>query len=123
MLIRGASGTGKSGLALQLIAYGAVLVSDDRTQLFRQGAAVYADAPDTIRGMIEARHVGLLQTLCSGPVKLVLIVDMDCQETDRLPPQRQETLLGVALQVVRESVQFVKRNAVHSRPQRLPDGR
>jgi len=31
VLIRGASGSGKSGLALQLIALGAALVADDRT--------------------------------------------------------------------------------------------
>ena len=37
VLIRGASGSGKSGLALQLMALGAGLVADDRTRLWREG--------------------------------------------------------------------------------------
>ena len=64
-LIRGASGRGKSGLALQLLAMGAVLVSDDRTRLWRAGDALMADAPDTIRGRIEARGVGILRVPAS----------------------------------------------------------
>ena len=36
-MITGASGAGKSALALQLIALGAELVADDRTELWREG--------------------------------------------------------------------------------------
>ena len=55
VLILGGSGAGKSGLALQLMAYGAALVSDDRTILSNRDGALQAAAPDTIRGRIEAR--------------------------------------------------------------------
>ncbi|MFO7758477.1 MAG: serine kinase [Roseovarius sp.] len=97
VLIRGASGRGKSGLALQLMALGGVLVSDDRTRLWRNHDVLMADAPDTIRGRIEARGVGILQVPAAGPVPVALLVDMDRTATDRLPPVVHETVMGVAL--------------------------
>lgn len=97
VLIRGASGRGKSGLALQLMAMGASLVSDDRTRLWRAGDSLMADAPDTIRGRIEARGVGILRVPPCGPVPVVLLVDMDRSATDRLPQPVHEHLLDMAL--------------------------
>jgi HPr kinase/phosphorylase len=103
VLIRGASGSGKSGLALQLIALGADLVADDRTLIRRDGAQVSADAPRAIRGRIEARGMGLLNCPAKGPAHVVLIVDMDREEEARLPPPRREDLLGVSLPVTRKN--------------------
>lgn len=103
VLIRGASGSGKSGLALQLMAMGARLVADDRTRVWRDGGAVIADAPDRLRGRIEAREIGILSAPAAGPTPVALIVDMDRAETDRLPAHRTEPLLGVALPVARKS--------------------
>ena len=97
VLIRGASGRGKSGLALQLLAMGAVLVADDRTRLWRQGDALMADAPGSIRGRIEARGLGILRVPSSGPVPVVLLVDLDVTATARLPPSAYETVMGVVL--------------------------
>ncbi|MEM9638850.1 MAG: hypothetical protein AAGA94_14475, partial [Pseudomonadota bacterium] len=44
VLILGRSGQGKSGLALQLMAYGADLVADDRTQVTVQDERLWATA-------------------------------------------------------------------------------
>jgi HPr kinase/phosphorylase len=101
-LIRGGSGSGKSGLALQLMALGADLVADDRTLIRRDGAGLSADAPRAIRGRIEARGIGLLNAPAAGPAQVVLIVDMDREEEARLPPPRHEDLLGVSLPVTRK---------------------
>ncbi len=100
VLIRGASGRGKSGLALRLMALGAGLVADDRTRLWRMGTCVMADAPDTIRGRIEARGFGILRLPATGPCALALVVDLDRVETDRLPPLRKTRIAGVALPLV-----------------------
>ena len=97
VLIRGAAGTGKSALALALLAQGAQLVADDRTLVWRNGDAVMADAPRAIRGLIEARGVGILGMPPAGPVALDLVVTMDRAEPDRLPPFREATVLGRAL--------------------------
>jgi len=95
VLICGPSGSGKSALALQLMALGCTLVADDRTQLARRGDDVLASAPATIAGRIEARHVGLLNaTPAAAPVPLSLIVDLSQHEEARLPPSRIRSLLG-----------------------------
>jgi HPr kinase/phosphorylase len=94
LLIVGASGSGKSGLALELMALGANLVSDDRVILTKMGNDLVASAPGTITGLIEARGIGLLNAHPHGPVVLGCVVDLDRTETDRLPPPRQISLLG-----------------------------
>jgi HPr kinase/phosphorylase len=104
VLILGASGRGKSGLALQLMGFGAELVADDRTCLWRQdgagGPQVMADAPETLRGLIEARGVGILKAAAAGPVPVNLVVDLDQIETSRLPPLRRFALLDVDMPLV-----------------------
>lgn len=100
VLLTGRSGSGKSALALELLARGARLVSDDRTCLRRTASGVVADAPAAIRGLIEARGVGLLHAAPWGPAPVALLVDMDTPETERLPPRRSTMLLGYRLPLV-----------------------
>ena len=97
LLIVGASGSGKSSLALDLISRGARLVADDRTALRRVGGEVRAAAPATLAGMIEARGVGLLRVPCAPETTLVAVADLDAAEPERLPPPRTRRLLGVDL--------------------------
>ncbi|MBE1291101.1 MAG: serine kinase [Rhodobacteraceae bacterium] len=95
VLIVGASGRGKSGLALQLMGYGAKLVSDDQTLVRREGAKVMVSAPDTTRGLIEARSVGILRADPIQNIPLHLVVDLDQTESQRLPHPRQVHVLGM----------------------------
>ncbi len=94
LLIRGASGSGKSSLALQLIALGAQLVSDDRTAIRDEHGIPILHAPDAISGLIEARCVGILRTPATGPTPLTAVVDLDTPETKRLPPERHTEVFG-----------------------------
>jgi HPr kinase/phosphorylase len=98
--ITGASGSGKSGLALQLMAYGALLVADDRTLITPRDGRLIATAPNPIRGRIEARGVGLLRAETLAEAALVLAVDLDRDETERLPPTRQVEWCGIAVPLV-----------------------
>jgi HPr kinase/phosphorylase len=100
VLILGAAGAGKSALALQLIAYGAELVADDQTQITLNGQQLAATCPTPLSGMIEARGVGLLHSPPRASAPLHLVVDLDQPETERLPPRRITTLLGVQLPLV-----------------------
>lgn len=102
ILLKGASGSGKSGLALQLMALGCCLVADDKTILKRSPSGLAAHAPTEIKGMIEARGVGLLNAESRHETNLRLIVDMDHLEKQRFPPGRTETLLGVSLTCLRK---------------------
>ena len=61
VLIIGPSGSGKSALALQLMAFGASLVADDQTELTVQGGTLIARCPPTMSGLIEARGLGILR--------------------------------------------------------------
>ncbi len=97
VVIVGAAGSGKSSLALQLMALGALLVSDDRTVLHNDGDQIIADAPDALRGLIEARGVGILKATAAEAVTVALVVDLDQSETQRLPQPHQHVLLGVAI--------------------------
>jgi HPr kinase/phosphorylase len=100
VLIRGASGSGKSALALELLALGAGLVADDRTRIWRAGTQVLADAPATIRGRIEARGIGILDLPATGPQPLALVVDLDRHAQGRLPEPREAVLAGISLPVI-----------------------
>jgi HPr kinase/phosphorylase len=100
LLILGPSGSGKSTLALALMALGCDLVADDRTALRRDGRAILADCPEPIRGMIEARGLGLLRAAPAGEVPLALVADLSQAETERLPPPREVALLGIRLPCV-----------------------
>lgn len=96
-LILGASGTGKSSLALQLMALGAVLVADDRTVVRRDGGEIIADVPDTLRGLVEARGIGILNATWAGPAPVSVVIDLDQTETQRLPVAHGHSLLDLTL--------------------------
>lgn len=98
LLIIGRSGAGKSSLALELMARGAALVSDDRTELWRSEGQVWARAPRTIAGLIEARGIGLLRAEHVAAVPLRALVDLDRVESERLPRHLDvEVLPGLML--------------------------
>lgn len=94
LLILGRSGAGKSALALALMSLGAALVADDRTILSRRGDALIATCPPAIRGLIEARGIGLLRATPQDEAILVAAVDLDTAETERLPHPHSIVLLN-----------------------------
>lgn len=74
VLILGGSGSGKSDLALRLIAAGAELVSDDRTELFVRRGRLCARPPKPIAGLMEARGVGIVDVPFAEEVQIALVV-------------------------------------------------
>lgn len=100
VLILGASGTGKSALAVGLLAIGASLVSDDKTILTERSGQLVAQCPTAIKGMIEVRGVGLLAVEPKDSAIVTLIIDLDRTEPDRLPPHRTITQLGLEVDVI-----------------------
>ncbi|OKL44383.1 HPr kinase/phosphorylase [Pseudovibrio exalbescens] len=106
VLIRGASGSGKSGLALELIhreqAAGrfACLVADDQVVLEACTGRVVARCPEGIEGLIELRGHGLVKIphLKRAVVRLLVDIEPVCK-IERLPEpvdQAQE-VCGVSL--------------------------
>lgn len=79
------------------MALGAQLVADDRSCLWRNHDDIWADAPAAIRGQIEARHVGILNATAAGPAKIGAVIDLDLDETERLPAKKSRDLLGLSV--------------------------
>lgn len=96
VLLAGPSGSGKSDLALRLIDRGAVLVSDDYTELVPEGRRLLASPPERIAGKIEMRGLGILEREWVSGVPVCLLIDLACQP-ERLPEQATRMLAGVAI--------------------------
>lgn len=106
LLIIGAAGTGKTTLAMEMIALGADLIADDRVsvqpgEIDLNGAIqLWLSAPPGIAGLIEMRGFGLVRLTTRPRAALKLIADLDQAETERLPPRRERVLSGVACPVM-----------------------
>lgn len=94
-LIEGRSGSGKSDLMLRLLDLGFRLVADDRAVLWRSNGTLYGRAPDPLRGLIEARGVGILTVRAGplGPVDMVVRCETEDQ-VDRMPEPGRLELVG-----------------------------
>jgi serine kinase of HPr protein (carbohydrate metabolism regulator) len=76
VLLLGESGKGKSDLALRLMERGAKLVADDRTEIFARGNALYARAPKSLAGLMEARGLGIVALPFTAEARIALAVEM-----------------------------------------------
>lgn len=122
VLLRGASGAGKSDLALRLIDGGALLIADDRVDLTGDGDLVWAAAPPALAGLLEVRGLGILSMAHRPRAALGLVVDLVAPEAvERLPKQRWTEILGrrlpwMALAPFHASAPAVLRAAVNALP-------
>ncbi|MDX6804602.1 HPr kinase/phosphatase C-terminal domain-containing protein [Terrihabitans rhizophilus] len=106
VLIRGASGAGKSRLAHILLlrgplhGYRAALVADDRTFIERREGELFGRAPPELAGLLEIRGLGIARVQHTPEEKIGLIVDLvPVSEVPRLPAasDRSESLWGVTV--------------------------
>ena len=97
LLIVGRAGSGKTALALEMIALGAALVADDRVCVEPDsGGRLWLSAPPALAGLVEVRGFGLARLAPAGATPLALIADLDRAETARLPERHTRTLQGIA---------------------------
>jgi len=96
VLLTGASGSGKSDLALRLIDRGAVLVADDQVDLTLRDGVLHASPPQTIAGKIEVRGVGIVAMPFTRDVPVALAVDLDLPP-ERLPERHARVIGGASV--------------------------
>ncbi len=101
VLITGPAGAGKSDLTLRLIGRGWRLVADDYAHVVASGGALYAVAPATIAGRIEARGVGIVPASARGMSRLALVVELTDHAPERLPEPETRAIEGVDLPLLR----------------------
>jgi HPr kinase/phosphorylase len=105
LLITGAPGTGKTTLALEMIALGAELIADDRVEIRVAPGPdgdprLWLSAPLKLTGLVEVRGFGLIRLTARPRAALRLVADLDRSEPERLPPRREQVLQGIACPVM-----------------------
>ena len=95
VLLRGATGAGKSDLALRLIEAGARLVADDQVALTSSGGRLLAAPPTRIAGLLEVRGIGIVSMDYVPQCPVDLVVDLARPETvERMPEAVTVELAG-----------------------------
>jgi len=86
-LLRGASGAGKSDLALRLIERGAQLIADDQVRLSPlEDGSLNATTEPRLAGQLEVRGVGILTVPYVESSPLIAVFDLvDPVDVPRLP--------------------------------------
>ena len=73
-------------MALRLMDAGAVLVADDYVETVEENGSLHAFAPDSIKGLIEVRGIGVIQTDFKERTIVKLKVYLSSfDEIDRMP--------------------------------------
>lgn len=90
ILLRGASGSGKSDLALRLLSRGFELIADDQVDV-TEGIA---SCPETLAGLLEVRGLGIVRVPHRPQARLALVVELG-GVMERLPEPRRDADLDL----------------------------
>lgn len=102
VVLLGASGVGKSDLALQLIDAGALLVADDQLEVEATPTGLLGRPAETLAGLLEVRGIGILRLPYCRASPLGLVVELDdAKPGARLPEPSTYPLLGTELRRLR----------------------
>jgi len=98
VLIEGASGAGKSDLAIRLLEQGFRLVADDRVLVWSCDGALYGRAPAALADLIEVRGLGI----CAEPALPFsrIVLAARCEPAERLPEPAFTAHAGLSIPVV-----------------------
>jgi HPr kinase/phosphorylase len=96
VLLCGASGSGKSSLALALMQQGWMLVGDDYVAVTRQEESLAVRPAEALRGWLEVRGQGLLAVPYLHLAQVALILEL-MTDPPRLPETVQREMMGVSL--------------------------
>ena len=113
VLVRGASGSGKSALAHALIVRGGRLIADDRVCLSACHGRLVASVPASIAGLIELRGRGLLAVAHERAGVIRLVVDIvSAEELERMPEANHLSVAICDITIPRQPVPHATEQAV-----------
>ena len=102
VLFLGKSGSGKSDIALRLIAsQQAKLVADDRVDVLRQNNRLKATAPKKIKNLLEVRHIGIIELKAVSSVFINLVVELTNEPLERMPENLFYEIEGIKIPLIR----------------------
>ena len=116
ILLRGPSGSGKSALALDLIALAASpsrfvrLVGDDRVRLSAAGGRLVARPYEAIKGLIELRNIGIVRRPFEEACIVRGLVDL-AESAERMPGRDEGTIELLGIQIYHRTVNDRNLNA------------
>ena len=111
-LLFGASGSGKSDLALRCIVTVArlgsrlvtpELVADDQVEIALDGGHLVCRPPTTLAGRIEVRGLGIVDVPHVTVARVALAVVIDGPPAERMPPPATRQILGTEIPEIRLS--------------------
>ena len=100
VLIVGHSGSGKSSLAINLLALGSKLVADDQCELVKINKKFRVFKPASLPNSIEIRGVGLVSVPMVVETSLDWVVNMDEVEKERMPDLRFTEIDGYKIPTI-----------------------
>ena len=100
VLIVGSSGSGKSSLAINLLALGSKLVADDQCELVKKNNRLRVSKPASLPKSIEIRGIGLVSVPMVVETSLDWVVNMDEAEKKRMPDLRFTEIDGYKIPTV-----------------------
>jgi HPr kinase/phosphorylase len=111
VLVRGPSGSGKSSFVLALLRAAQVgtlpfarLVADDRATVTPEKGRLIVRPADTLKGLIEARGLGLLRLPYEDAAVIGSVVDLGAADSERMPAQSERETVIAGVHVARLAV-------------------
>ncbi|XWN30798.1 MAG: serine/threonine protein kinase [Devosia sp.] len=102
VLIRGASGSGKSSFAAAMVSAFAArgrfacLLSDDRTDVRAVNGRLVASAPEALRELLELRGIGIIGCQVARQAVVSLLVDLLDPSSVTRAPKREDSVAEIA---------------------------
>lgn len=101
VLIKGASESGKSDLALRVLDMGFHLVADDRVALFVTKGRLFGRAPAPLADLLEVRGFGLMKVGSVPFAEVLLVVScMGSGQLERLPRPQSISISGIQIPAI-----------------------
>lgn len=101
VLVEGASGAGKSDLALRATSEGFRLVADDRTVIWASGGALFGRAPHRLHGLIEARGLDVVSAAALVQTRIDLVArSAPSEAVERIPEPRAVDYVGLSVPLI-----------------------